>query len=801
MGLAALFLIFYAAALSLSPAVISRNSSGPFLTQHWLGVLIWAAVFTAAHFQSLKRLPGHDPYLLPAAALLSGWGLLTVWSLLPGFGLRQTVWLAFAGVLLLAGFRMPPDLRILRRYKHVWLSASLLLTAMTLVFGVNPLGFGARMWLGCCGFYFQPSEPLKLMLVAYLAAYMADRQTLMALASPANSTPATNASSGGGWVAPLLPLLAPTLVMAGLTIALLIIQRDLGTASIFLFLYASIVYVASQRGRVILFALLGLLLAALIGSLAYDLIRLRIDAWLNPWLDPSGRSYQIVQSLLAVANGGLIGRGPGLGSPEFVPLNHSDLIFAAISEQTGLIGIVGMLTLIGLIAGRGLWVALRCPDNYRRYLAAGLSTYLVGQSLLIIGGTLRLFPLTGITLPFVSYGGSSLLVAFAAVLLLMIVSTPYEGLPVRKFSPRPFLRLSWIFGAGIALSALAAGWWAVYRGPDLLTRTDNPRRSVSDQYVRRGALLDRNERLISVSSGSPGEYVRRLAYPALSNIVGYTHPTYGQSGLEASLDEILRGLEGYPFPDIWWNQLIYGQPPPGLDVRLSLDLDLQANVDALLDGHHGALVLINAQTGEILAMASHPTFDANRLDQTWADLVVDPAAPLLNRATLGRYPAGDLDQRIPQGISGLGVVPMPGFDLPVGDHLEDSSGEAAYSPLQAALAAAALTAEGIRPAPQLAIAMHQPHSGWMLLPSLEQPQEVISDEAARGFMDNYADLGRGIWQVVSRVHSDSDNPITWYLGGSLPGSERVPLALALVLEEDAPDLAEQIGQSVLRPLP
>lgn len=790
---------FYAAHLSLSPAVFQRSWSGPYRWDHWLGLLVWLLVFGIAHFQSLRRLPGHDPYLLPAAALLSGWGMLTVWSLLPNFGMRQAVWLAISGAALVLGFRLPADLGFLRRFKYVWLSASLLLTAATLLFGVNPLGVGPRMWLGCCGVYFQPSEPLKLMLIAYLAAVMADRQALLAMVHPLSGSRASDAPPGEGWAAPLLPLLAPTLVMAALALALLGIQRDLGTAVVLLFLYAVLTYVTTRRGLVVVLAGAGVAAAGLIGYLAYDVVRLRLEAWLNPWLDPSGRSYQIVQALLAAANGGLVGRGPGLGSPGMVPLAHSDLIFAAIAEQTGLIGVVGLLAALALLAGRGLVTALRSPDNYRRYLAAGLTAYLTGQALLIIGGTLRLFPLTGITLPFVSYGGSSLLVSSLALLLLLIVSAPRGEWLAHPLDAQPYLRLGLVIGLAIAAAALTAGWWVAYRGADLLTRTDNPRRAVGDLYVRRGSLLDRNERPISESTGSPGAYVRRVLYPPLSNVVGYVSPVYGQSGLEAALDDYLRGRQGYPFSETWWNQLVYGQPPPGLDVRLTLDLDMQARADGLLKGQRGALALLNASTGEILAMASHPGFDANRLSVDWAELVNDTDAPLFNRATLGRYPIGELEQVLPQGLSGLGVDPTPNLRLPTGDAVGDLPEPGAYSPLQAALAAAALSNNGIRPAPKIVTAVNLPGSGWTPLPALDQPLEVVAAEAAQRFKDKYALKQYFIWQVIAVAGTSSGGSLTWYLGGALSARDGMPLALAVALEDQNPQLAERIGQALLQP--
>ncbi len=643
--LAGAFVCLYAIALTLSPAARQRNWLVDYRWLHWLGAAAWAGMFTLAWRALARWLPGHDPYLLPVAALLSGWGLLTIYRLEPQYGLRQSAWLAVGLGVFILGLRLPNGLDLLRRYKYIWLTSGLLLTAGTLVFGTNPLGAGPRLWLGCCGLYFQPSEPLKLLLIVYLAAYLADRWP--AQAGAASGRPATS----------LLPLLGPSLIMTGLALLLLIVQRDLGTASIFLFLYAAITYAATGDRRVVWISALAVILAGVAGYALFDVVRLRVEAWLNPWLDPSGRSYQIVQSLLAVANGGLLGRGPGLGSPGLVPVAISDFIFAAIAEESGLVGILGLLALLALLTGRGLRRALGAPDAFRRLLAAGLAAYLAAQSILIIGGNLRLLPLTGVTLPFVSYGGSSLLSAFLALLLLLQAGADADQ-PARlaRQHSQSYRQLSGGLLLGLAAAGLVAGWWGIWRGPDLLERTDNARRGIADLYVKRGTLLDQHNVPLAESSGIPGQFTRQYIYPDLSPVLGYTHPAYGQSSMEASLDPYLRGLQGNPGLEIWWEHLLYGQPPAGLDVRLSLDLRPQQIADALLDGQAGAVVLLNAGSGEVLTMASSPTFDANLLDTNWQTLLQDPAAPLLNRAALGLYPTGAalgpllLAGRIEQGI-------------------------------------------------------------------------------------------------------------------------------------------------------
>jgi cell division protein FtsW (lipid II flippase) len=355
--LASAYLGVFSLALTLSNAARLRSWQVEYPWMHWLGFAVWAGVAWLAHRLLSQWLPERDSFLFPLTALLTGWGLLTIWRLSTGLGMRQSVWLALISIVFLLALRynqMHGGARILtylRRFKYIWLTSGLLLTAATLFLGTNPMGAGPRLWLGCCGFYFQPSEPLKLLLIVYLAAYLADRQA-------SASAPSR-----------LLPLLAPTLIMTGLAMLLLVFQRDLGTATIFLVIYAVIVYAGTADRRVLIFSLLVLIMAAVAGYALFDVVNQRVDAWINPWLDPSGRSYQIVQSLLSVANGGLIGRGPGMGSPSLVPIAQSDFIYSAISEESGLLGSFGLLALLAILVNRGIRIAIQSMDPFRRLLA------------------------------------------------------------------------------------------------------------------------------------------------------------------------------------------------------------------------------------------------------------------------------------------------------------------------------------------------------------------------------------------------------------------------------------------------
>ncbi len=628
------FLGLFSSTLTLSPAARARSWDVNYRWDHWIGFAIWSVIVVILHRSSTRYLPNRDPYLFPVAALLSGWGLLTIWRLYPSYGTRQTLWLMVCAVVFLWGSRQENLLTWLRRFKYLWLSGGLVLTALTLVLGTNPgVDSGPRLWLGCCGVYFQPSEPLKLLLIIYLSAYLAD------FASSLNSNE-QQVWMGRSRAVSLLPFLAPTLFMTGLALLILFAQRDLGTVSIFVLLYAFVVYVAIGKVQILLANAVLLVTAGWLGYHFFDVVRLRMEAWLNPWLDPSGRSYHIVQSLLAIANGGWLGRGPGMGSPTLVPISHSDSIFAAIAEESGLVGVIALLILFALIINRGLHIAVRAEDHFRYYLSCGLIVYLVIQSILIIGGNIRLLPLTGVTLPYVSYGGTSLLTAWLALLLLLHISNNEEARPPLKVNIRPLLHICFFLMGALVSIACVTGWWGLYRGSDLLGRTDNARRSIAERYVRRGDIHDRRDTPIVATQGNPGAYVRVYLYPSLGPITGYNHPIYGQNGLEATLDAYLRGVEGYSDWAVAWNHLLYGEPPQGLDVRLSLDLNLQSQADQLLGDHTGALVMIHSQSGEVLAMASHPPFDPNQLDREWSSLVEDVHSPLVNRVTQGLYQPG-----------------------------------------------------------------------------------------------------------------------------------------------------------------
>ncbi|NOR88724.1 MAG: hypothetical protein GQ524_00570, partial [Anaerolineales bacterium] len=502
------------------------------------------------------------------------------------------------------------------------MSVGLVLMVLTLVFGTHPTGGEPRLWLGCCGVYLQPSEPLRLLLVAFLASFLSEKLRFT-----------LHRDQG----LPSFSTLLPLIVIWSLSVVLLLVQRDLGMGMLFLALLTLLLYLATGRWWIIILASLFGIFAGALGYFLFDVVGQRITAWINPWPDPIGGSYQLVQSLIALASGGVIGSGFGLGSPGFVPAVHTDFIFTAITEEFGLLGGLAVIALFAVLVSRGLRVAFLSRDPFGALLSAGVSISLGLQAVLIIGGNIRLLPLVGVTLPFVSYGGSSLVTSFLLLGILLLLSGKTER---NEIFTRPLTAL--YYGNLVAWGALAItlGWWTVYRAPILVSRTDNPRRAVEELYTKRGSIMDESGELLAESTGSPGSYQRFYPYPQSATVIGYDSFTYGLSGLESVMDGLLRGSEGDNPIAIGWSQLTSGHPPPGSDLRLTLDSQVQKVVADQLTGYQGGIVLLDAQSGDILAMASSPSYDPNRFDQEWQNIVTDPASPLLNRVTQGRYQPG-----------------------------------------------------------------------------------------------------------------------------------------------------------------
>ena len=239
---------------------------------------------------------------------------------------------------------------------------------------------------------------------------------------------------------PPLPYLLPMLAMWGIALALVIVQRDLGAALLLFSVFLALLYIATQRGSYVVVGLVLFVVGAALLYSQFPHVRSRVDIWLDPWADPLGTGYQVIQSLYAFARGGILGTGLGAGLPDIggvpaIPLVHSDFAFAALGEELGLLGALAVGCCYLVLAERGLRIAARAPDEFQALLAAGLTLVIVIQAALIMAANLRLVPLTGVTLPLISYGGSSILVTGMVVGLLLALSDrrAVRGVPAATF--------------------------------------------------------------------------------------------------------------------------------------------------------------------------------------------------------------------------------------------------------------------------------------------------------------------------------------------------------------------------------
>ncbi|OFW60640.1 MAG: cell cycle protein [Actinobacteria bacterium RBG_16_64_13] len=377
---------------------------------------LFLVLFVIAHLGRRVLAPKADPYLLPVTALLSTLGLVVLYRLNEDLALKQAMWLVVGLVAFLLVLAFVRDLEVLRRYRYVIGIAGLLLLLVTAVIGreIN----GARLWVDLGPINFQPAEFGKILLVIFFAAYLVDIREAL--------TVSTRRVLG----VPLPPFryLAPLLTIWALSMALMIFMKDLGTSLLFFGALLALLYVATGRFFYVLVGLVLFFAGATLLYFVFPHVQTRVDIWLDPWQDASGRGYQIVQSLFALAAGGLFGRGLGEGyltlqsGNTIIPNLETDFIFSAIGEELGLVGAVGIILLYLIFTYRGFRVAVRARDDFSRLLATGLISIFALQAFLIMGGVIKLIPLTGITLPFVSYGGSSIVANFVLLALFLRMS-------------------------------------------------------------------------------------------------------------------------------------------------------------------------------------------------------------------------------------------------------------------------------------------------------------------------------------------------------------------------------------------
>ncbi len=385
------------------------------------------ALYTVAHLAVRRFAPYADPLILPCVALLNGLGIVLVRRLDLAAADRarqagrlapradaplQLVWTTIGVALFVAVLVLVRDHTRLTRYAYTAAAAGLVLLLLPALPGVGATINGAQLWIRVGPITLQPSEIAKILLMVFFASFLVSKRDVLSLASRRVM----------GIDLPRARDLGPVLVAWATSIAVLVREKDLGSSLLFFGIFVVMLYIATERTS---WLLIGLGLFAGSSFAAYHLfhhVQRRVDTWLHPFADPADQGYQLVQGLFGMGTGGIFGTGLGQGSPNTVPFAKTDFIVAAIGEELGLVGLMAVLVLFALIVERGLRAALTCRDSFGKLLAGGLSFALALQVFVIVGGVTGLIPLTGVTLPWLSYGGSSVVSNYVLVALLLRIS-------------------------------------------------------------------------------------------------------------------------------------------------------------------------------------------------------------------------------------------------------------------------------------------------------------------------------------------------------------------------------------------
>ncbi|MTA27843.1 MAG: FtsW/RodA/SpoVE family cell cycle protein [Actinobacteria bacterium] len=406
-------LVIFAGVITASAytlASLGKNSVIPPRILPFLAVLL--LVLVSAHIAVRLLAPGADSTLLPVAAMLNGLGYVMIARLSERLAGLQTTWTLIGIIAFTATLIVVRRVNDLARFKWTYFAVGAGLLLLPMVPGLGFSSGGARIWVSVGPVNFQPGEFAKIALALFFAAYLAESRELIK-----NGTWRV-----GRFMLPEPRDLLPLLAAWGFSVVLMVGQKDLGSSLLFFTLFIVMVWIATEKAA---FMTIGLGLFAMSATVAYflfDHVQTRVSIWLDPWESYRGRGYQIAQSMFALGSGGLGGTGLGLGDPTRIPEAKNDFIFAAIGEELGLFGATAILIAFLLIIGAGLRTAMRAKRDFAKLLAIGLTTIVGVQAFIIVGGVIRVVPLTGITLPFVSYGGSSLVANYVLLALLLRIS-------------------------------------------------------------------------------------------------------------------------------------------------------------------------------------------------------------------------------------------------------------------------------------------------------------------------------------------------------------------------------------------
>lgn len=626
------------------------------------------AAFAAAHIGVRIFAPGADPAILPVVFTLSGIGITFVTRLQPDASLGQVIFL-FLGVALMVGtLAVVKNLEVIKRYKYVLGIAGIILLVLPMFIGTEI--YGSKLWIKIGGFQFQPGEFAKVLIVLFLAGYLAENRELLSIS---NRTVL-------GIKFPRLRLLYPLFIVWGVCLLVVAFERDLGSALLFYTIFLIMLYVATGR---VSYVIIGLALLAVGAFGMYQImshVQVRVAIWLDPFSDAQNLGYQIVQSLFSLADGGLAGVGIGKGMADIIPVVASDMIFAAIGEEMGLLGGSAVLLLFMLFAVRGLTTAARAKSDLAAFSAAGLTAAISFQAFTIVGGVTKLIPLTGVTLPFMSQGGSSLLASFVIVALLLragdeatgrsteiantstdlatagyrttvrgshmrrpVLDTPESGLLGRVALANRLTRTVFLFTALFAVLIGNITYIQVIKASEYQDMPSNNHTINKARFIKRGSIITADGLTLAESiQQADGTYAR--SYPngnLAAHVVGYYSQQYGTMGIENTQNDTLTGSKDY---SSWQNALnsLAGISEPGNSVQLTIDSRIQRAAEQALAGRVGAIVALDPRSGAVLAWASAPTFDNTNIQAAIEAANASGGADtsMYDRATLALYTPG-----------------------------------------------------------------------------------------------------------------------------------------------------------------
>lgn len=346
----------------------------------------------------LQRVSTGDNYIFLIVTMLISIGTIIIYRIEPGAGAKQLIWISLGIFIFYLTYFILKFINKWEKWFYLYLALSYILFALTFILGKRK--YGAINWINIGGFSFQPAEIIKLLLIFLISAYYSNQERFKEIKY-----------SSYYFMAIIYSF-----------IGLLFLQRDLGMAVIFYSIFTGLQYIYEEDRKLIMYNLGLFLVGGILGYTLFDHVKIRVQTWINPWPYIDNKGYQITQSLFAIAEGGFFGKGLGLGHPHFIPLVEMDFIFSAICEEMGIFTGIGIIMLFMILVYRGFKIALSQDNKFYRILALGVSILFGVQSFIILGGVLKLIPLTGVTLPFVAYGGSSILTSFIALAILQVAS-------------------------------------------------------------------------------------------------------------------------------------------------------------------------------------------------------------------------------------------------------------------------------------------------------------------------------------------------------------------------------------------